>query len=308
MGTPDFAVPSLKALLENNYKVSLVVTQPDRPAGRGQKLTPPPVKVVAEEAGIPVFQPEKLKGHPEACERILKTPCDFLVVVAFGQILPKNILEHPKVAPLNVHASLLPAYRGAAPIARAVLENESKTGVTIQWMIEALDQGDILYQIPTTIDDSDTSAILHDKLKIVGAQALIDCLKIFEQDRVMRRSQDARVGSYAAKLVKEESHISFDQPAIFVHRAIMGLNPWPVAQCKLAGTNLKIYKSRFLARPSEAEPGTIVEIADGEIVVACRQGCVGLLEVQLENRKRLPTAEFVRGYPVPQGLILGGRT
>jgi methionyl-tRNA formyltransferase len=309
MGTPDFAVPCLQALIDSGYEIPLVVTQPDRPAGRGQKILPPPVKTLAEKYDLKIYQPEKLKGRDEACSTILNTPCDFLVVAAFGQILPKVILNHPKVAPLNVHASLLPAYRGAAPIQRALMEGDQKTGITIQWMIEALDQGDILYQIPCAIHDDDTSSSLHDRLKGIGAQALLECLKLFESDHVVRRSQDARVGSYAAKLDKAESNISFNQPALFVHRAIMGLNPWPVAQVKMAGKTMKLYRSRFIPRPSDGfEPGTIVDTSDGEIIVACKQGCVSLLEVQLENRRRMSSREFLSGHPLPSGLILGAAT
>lgn len=307
MGTPEFAVPSLQALIDEKFDIPLVVTQPDRPAGRGHQLTASPVKVLAERHGLKVYQPEKLKNRREACAPILDTPCDFLVVVAFGQILPKIILEHPKLAPLNVHASLLPAYRGAAPIQRSVLEGDQQTGVSIQWMIEALDQGDILYQLSCDIRDDDTSGSLHDRLKEMGSQALIECLRLFESDRVVRRSQDARIGSYAAKLEKKEAVISFDQPAIFVHRAIMGLNPWPIAEVKVAGQRMKIYRSRFVGRPSETfEPGTVVDTSDGEIIVACRQGCVALLEVQLENRRKLAAKEFLAGHPIPDGLILGG--
>ncbi len=305
MGTPEFAAPSLEGLIAEGYPIKLVVTQPDRPAGRGQKLHPPAVKVVAQKNGIPVLQPESLRKDPMATERILSAPTDFLVVVAFGQILAKPILEHPKIAPLNVHASLLPAYRGAAPIQRAVIDGEEQTGITIQWMIESLDQGDILYQLPCSITEEDTSATLHDKLKSLGAKALLDCLNLFETDKIVRRSQDARVGSYAAKLQKAESHISFNQPAQLVHRAVMGLNPWPVAQCQILGKNVKIYKSKFMARHTDAPPGTVIDTSDGEITVACLQGCVNLIEVQLENRNRMSAREFLKGNPIPDGLILG---
>jgi len=195
MGTPDFAVPSLQALLDEKYPIKLVVTQPDRPSGRGQKLTPPPVKVLAIKNNIPVLQPESLRKDLEAIEKIQAVECDFLVVVAFGQILPKTILDHPKIAPLNVHASLLPHYRGAAPIPRAVLEEESETGVTIQWMVEALDMGDILFQIPCRIEDLDTAASLHDKLKVKGANALLSSLERFHRNDVRRVEQEARIGS-----------------------------------------------------------------------------------------------------------------
>ncbi|MDB5039049.1 MAG: Methionyl-tRNA formyltransferase [Bacteriovoracaceae bacterium] len=305
MGTPEFAVPSLKALIENKFDIKLVVTQPDRPSGRGQKLSPPPVKVCAEQFNIPVLQPHSLRSDKEAVEKIKSIPCDFLVVVAFGQILPKVILDHPKVAPLNVHASLLPAYRGAAPIARSILEGEEKTGITIQWMIEALDQGDILYQVPCQILETDTAGSLHDRLMHIGADALIECLHLFEKNQIVRRSQDARVGTYAAKLQKAEAIISFNQPAIFVHKAIMGMNPWPIARCQIMGKVLQIYRSHFVGRHTDASPGTVIDTSDGEIVVACEQGCVAFTEVQLENRKRLSTEEFLKGHPIPNGLILG---
>lgn len=305
MGTPDFAVPSLETLVDEGYPISLVVTQPDRPSGRGHKLHPPPVKVYAESKGLPVFQPESLKKDVEARNKILETPCDFLVVAAFGQILTLDVLDHPRIAPLNVHASLLPAYRGAAPIQRSIIEGDETTGVTIQWMIEALDQGDILYQLPCSIFETDTSGSLHDKLKMLGARALSECLKLFVQNQIVRRSQDARVGSYAPKLKKSEAFISFNQPAQTVHRLIMGLNPWPVAQCQLLGTNLKIYQSRFVARHTDAAPGTIIDTSDGEIIVACLQGCIALTEIQAENRNRMLSREFLKGHRIPDGLILG---
>lgn len=307
MGTPDFAVPSLQALIDAGFKIPLVVTQPDRPAGRGQKLQAPPVKILAEKSGLAVLQPENLRKDPDATQKILQTPCDFLVVVAFGQILTKEVLSHPKVAPLNVHASLLPAYRGAAPIARSVMEGEEKTGITIQWMIEALDQGDILVQSPCTISESETSGDLHDKLKVMGAKSLLETLDLFKNNKIVRRSQDARVGTYAAKLHKQEAFISFDQQAIFVHKAIMGMNPWPIAECQIAGERLKIHRSRFLPRHPAAEPGTVIDTSENEIVVACQDACVGFTEVQPENKKKMSSAEYLRGRSIPQGLILGSK-
>ncbi len=304
MGTPEFAVPSLEALIKENFSIKLVVTQPDRPAGRGQRVQAPSVKTVAQAHQIPVYQPTSLRST-EAQEILFQHPCDFLVVAAFGQILPKAVLDFPRVAPLNVHASLLPAYRGAAPIARSILEGEVKTGITIQWMIEALDQGDILTQIPTAIHEDDTAQTLHDRLKFVGAQALLECLSLFDRKQIVRRSQDSRIGSYAPKLRKDESKLLFDENAFHVHRQIMGLNPWPVAECRLAGKVLRVFKSRFFPRDHHSAPGTVVDISDGAIVVACRDGCVGLMELQLESRKRLSADEFLRGHPIPKGLILG---
>jgi len=306
MGTPDFAVPSLQALLDEKYPIKLVVTQPDRPSGRGQKLTPPPVKVLAIKNNIPVLQPESLRKELEAIEKIQAVECDFLVVVAFGQILPKTILDHPKIAPLNVHASLLPHYRGAAPIPRAVLEEESETGVTIQWMVEALDMGDILFQIPCRIEDLDTAASLHDKLKVKGANALLSSLERFHRNDVRRVEQEARIGSYAPKLKKEEAILDFDQPGFRVHRQIMGLNPWPGAECRVRGERIRVHRSRFVPRAPKGDPGTVMEITEEGCLVACEEACVELLELQQEDRKRLPAKEFLKAYSLPVGLVLGG--
>jgi methionyl-tRNA formyltransferase len=306
MGTPDFAVPSLKALVESGFEVSLVVTQPDRPAGRGQRLQSPPIKTLAQTYPLALLQTESLRKDATAREQILSCEADFLVVVAFGQILPKEILDHPRVAPLNVHASLLPAYRGAAPIARAVMEQEKTTGVTIQWMVEALDMGDILHQRGCDIHENETSFDLHDRLKRIGSLALIECLNKFEKNEIVRIPQEERIGSYARKLEKSEARVNFDSPAFSIHRKIMGMNPWPVAECQLAGQRLRIFKSRFEARPAEAPPGSIVDIEDDAVIVACQDACIGLLELQMENRKRLVAAEFLKGYPLRKGLILGG--
>lgn len=306
MGTPDFAIPSLKALVESGYEVSLVVTQPDRPAGRGQRLQEPPIKTLARSYSLPILQTESLRKDSEARDRILSCEADFLIVVAFGQILPKEILDHPKMAALNVHASLLPAYRGAAPIARAVIEQEKATGVTIQWMVEELDMGDILHQRGCDIHENETSLDLHDRLKTIGGLALIECLQKFEKNEIVRVPQEKRIGSYARKLEKSEAKIDFDAPAFSIHRKIMGMNPWPVAECQLAGERLRIFKSRFEARPAEAAPGSIVDIEDNAIIVACQDACIALLELQMENRKRLMVSEFLKGYPMRRGLILGG--
>ena len=306
MGTPEFARPSLERLIQADYPIPLVVTQPNRPSGRGQKLTPPVVKQLALQNNISVFQPESFRHDPAAIERLKKIPHDFLVVAAFGQILPPEVLNLPRVAPLNVHASLLPAYRGAAPIARAIIEGEQETGVSIQWMVEALDMGDILYQIPCRIEESDTSGSLHDRLSQMGAQALIHCLELFRQNKIHRKQQDARVGSYALKLRKEERQIDFHQPAVQLHRRIMGLNPWPMAECQWMGQRLRIIRANFVPRPSDAEPGTIVDVTPDQIVVACLDGCIGLLELQMENKNRLLTSEFLKAQPLRTGMILGG--
>lgn len=305
MGTPDFAVPSLQALIDSDYEVSLVVTQPDRARGRGQKLSPSPIKELALLHEIPVLQPESLRKDEASLKQILEMGCDFLVVVAFGQILPKSLLEMPRIAPLNVHASLLPAYRGAAPIARSLMEGEKETGVTIQWMVEALDMGDILHQKKTPIEDDDTSESLHDRLKEIGAEALMEALDLFSRDQIERQRQDPRIGSYASKLKKSEAAIDFSRPAEELHKKIMGLNPWPVAECQVAGQRLRIFKSRFVPRQPGASPGVILDVTDDEIIVSCENACVALLEVQMENRKRMKTSDFLRGQKLPTGLVLG---
>jgi methionyl-tRNA formyltransferase len=308
MGTPEFAVPSLKALHEHGFRIPLVVTQPDRPAGRGQRLSPPAVKVYAKERGLPVFQPESLRKSAEAMDQILRTPCDFLVVVAFGQILPQEILDHPRVAPLNVHASLLPHYRGAAPIARAILEEETETGITVQWMVKQLDMGDVLFQLPCPIQNDDTAQSLHDRLKLLGANALLSCLEQFKSQSIRRTPQDPRIGSYAPKLSREEALIQFEHNAHRVHRQIMGLNPWPGAECRLRGERLKIWKSRFLARAPKGVPGSIMEKSGEGVVVACGEACIELLELQIENRNRQTARDFLNAHPLPEGLVLGGST
>lgn len=305
-GTSDFAVASLQQLVEENYEIPLVVSQPDRPAGRGNKLKAPPVKEAAQSLGLPVLQTASLQKDPKAREQIFSTPCDFLVVAAFGQILDSPILTHPKIAPLNIHASLLPAYRGAAPIARAIMEGETKTGVTIQWINENLDQGDILTQIPCRIEENDTAGRLHERLVPLGAQALLQCLHSFETNQIRRQAQDPRVGSYASKLKKEETRIHFHQDGIFVHRQIMGMNPWPIAECRFAGQRLRIFESRFIPRDSRSQPGTVVDIDNQGVVVACQHGCISLVELQLEGRRRMPIYEFLKGNPIQTGLVLGG--
>lgn len=307
MGTPDFAVPALKSLIQHRFEIPLVVTQPDRPAGRGQKLSPPPVKQLAEAESLRVIQPESLKKDSSEKNELLSTECDFLVVAAFGQILPQEILDHPRIAALNIHSSLLPEYRGAAPIQRAILEGSNTTGVSIQKMVAQLDMGDILTQIPCTIEEADTAGSLHDRLKSLGAQALIQCFEDFKLNRIQAVPQDPRIGSYARKLTKEEAKLDFKLPAFQVHRHVMGMNPWPVAECLIAGQRLKVYRSKFVARDGGSDPGTIVDLQDEALVVACGEACVGLLELQLENKRRMSFTEFKKGFSLQKGQILGGR-
>ncbi|TVQ77946.1 MAG: methionyl-tRNA formyltransferase [Bradymonadales bacterium] len=308
MGSPDFALPSLRALIDAGCEIPLVVTQPDRPRGRGQKLSSGPVKELAQQHGLSLLQPQSLRKDRQALDRLLSIPCEFLVVVAFGQILPLSVLKHPRRAALNVHASLLPAYRGAAPIARSILEGEAETGISIQAMVEELDMGDVLRQCRTKIESIDTAQTLHDRLKVLGAECLVQSLENFEKDWESRQKQDPRIGSYATKLNKSESPINFRSPAEQVHKKIMGLNPWPVAECQLMGQRLRVFKSRFVPRRPEADPGVIVEVTPNEIIVSCEDACVGLLELQLESRKRMNTADFLKGQSVPKGLVLGGST
>lgn len=306
MGTPEFAVPALHSLIElNEYNIKLVVSQPDRPSGRGQKVKAPPIKQLAQSHGIEVVQPLNLKKDSIEKEKILSTTCDFLIVAAFGQILPQEILDHPRIAPLNIHASLLPAYRGAAPIARAIMEGEEKTGVSVQWIVQELDMGDILYSLPTKIEENDTAQSLHDRLAKLGAQAITACLELFKNQRLSRQPQDPRVGSYANKLSKEERHIHFDDEAFFVHRKIMALNPWPIAEVQFLGERLRLCRSHFVGRAAEAEPGTVIDVTDSEIIVACQDACVGITEIQQDNKRKMSVKDFLKSRKVPTGLIMG---
>ena len=302
-GTPDFAVPSLQALLAGDDAVVGVVCQPDRPAGRGQQLSAPPVKVVAVQAGVPVLQPEKVRTAAFLDELRQWAP-DLIVVAAYGRILPKPVLELPPHGCINVHASLLPKYRGAAPIQWAMLRGEVETGVTIMQMNEGMDTGDIRLQRATPIGAEETYGALQARLAVLGAEALREALVRLKAGTLPRVPQRDADMTLAPMLSKEDGRIDWSQAAVDIARGVRALHPWPSAFTVLDGKLLKIHRAHPTAVPGAATVGTVVGV-DAGIAVATGAGTLVLDEVQLEGRKRLSAAEFARGGQVRIGARLG---
>ncbi|MDD3261461.1 MAG: methionyl-tRNA formyltransferase [Oscillospiraceae bacterium] len=299
MGTPDFAVPCLQALLDAGHTVCGVYTQPDKPKGRKFTLTPPPVKVLAQKAGLSVFQPVSLRTADET-EKLRCLQPEVVVVVAYGKLLPKEILAVPPKGCINVHASLLPAYRGAAPIQWSVLNGEKETGVTTMYMAEGLDTGDILLQEKTAIGPQETAGQLHDRLSQMGAELLVRTLD--ELDSLQPRPQGETTTAYASMLDKSLSPIDWNKPAQQIHDQICGLNPWPAAATTYEGMRLKIFASCVVSpEPAAAKPGSV----SGQFVVACGGGtALQITEVQPAGKKRMAASDFLRGHPVPKGAVL----
>ncbi len=303
MGTPDFAVPVLESLLDSRHEVVAVVTQPDKPKGRGKAMQFPPVKEKALEYDLPVYQPVKVRD--EAFIKVLEAYVpDCIVVTAFGQILPKAILEMPKYGCVNVHASLLPAYRGAAPIQWVIINGEEKTGITTMQMDIGLDTGDMLLKAEVDITPEETGESLHDKLAAIGGPLLLETLNGLEAGTIVPEKQDDTLSCYAAMLKKDLGFIDWNKPAIEIERLIRGLNPWPSAYTKLAGKTLKIWSAEVIADNSSCQPGQIVSAEGGRLLVQTGEGQLSLLEVQLEGKKRMPADAFLRGYTVEAGTML----
>ena len=306
MGTPEFAVPSLKRLLEDGHTVAGVFTQPDKPKGRGHKLAPPPVKELAAAHGIPVYQPVSLR-KPEAAQLIRELAPEVMIVVAYGKLLPPAVLEIPPRGCINVHASLLPKYRGAGPIQWSVLNGETVTGVTTMYMAEGLDTGDMLLQAQTAIGENETAGELHDRLSLMGAELLSETLVRLEAGNLTPVPQDAALHTYAPMLTKEMSPLDFQKPAAELHNQIRGLSPWPCAETFLQGKRLKIYRSEIVhTNTSEKQNfscGTVVD--NREFVVACGEDALKLTEVQYEGSRRMSGSEFLRGKHVEPGERLG---
>ena len=291
MGTPDFAVPTLQALLDSAHQVAGVFSQPDRPKGRGYKLVPPPVKELAESRGVPVYQPVKMRDGT-ALEILRQLQPDVIVVAAYGRILPKEILELPKLGCVNVHASLLPRYRGAGPVQWCVIRGEAVTGVTTMLMGEGLDTGDILEQAQTAIGPEETAGELMDRLAQLGAELLLHTLTLLEEGKAVRTVQDERLASYAPMLKKSDGALDFSRPAKELMDQIRGVSPWPSAYAYLDGKMVKIHKAVLL--PDQAgEPGVIQ--AGKRLIVGCAAGSLELLEVQPEGGKRMRGEDFLRG-------------
>ena len=302
MGTPDFAVPSLQTLLDRGHEVVGVFTQPDKPQGRKQILTPPPVKELALRYGIPVYQPVKMRDGTVAALLRELSP-QLVVVVAYGRLLPKEVLEIPPMGCVNLHGSLLPKYRGAGPIQWAVINDEAVTGVTTMYMGEELDAGDMLLKEETPIGENETAGELFDRLSGIGARLLAETIEELEKGTVVPKPQDPSQVSYAPMLDKKMAWVDFTQPARKVHKLICGLSPWPSALCGLDGKTLKLHRS-VCVEGYRGEPGTILD--DQRMIVACGQGAIELLEVQLEGAKRMSAAEFMRGRRITVGKKLTG--
>jgi methionyl-tRNA formyltransferase len=301
-GTPDFAVPSLAMLLASKHEVCVVYTQPDRPAGRGRKLQPSPVKELALSAGISVIQPISLKPEVDL-QQLADLKPDLMVVVAYGMILPQAALDIPRLGCINVHGSLLPRWRGAAPIQRALMAGDEKTGVTIMRIIHKLDAGDMLHKEEYAITEKDTSGDLYDKLAALGAVGLEKVLAQLESGSVIGEKQDENLVTYAEKLTKVEAELDWTQSAEQLARKVKGLNPWPVAQTLFEDKILRVWQAEAIASDFKADPGT-VSCTHKTLDVATGNGLLRLLEVQLPSGKRLPIQAFLSSHHA-NGVKLG---
>lgn len=302
MGTPDFAVNTLKAIIEEGHEVSLVVTQPDKPKGRGKNMQFPPVKECALSYGIPVFQPVRIR-EPEALAELDRYEADMIVVVAFGQMLPKAVLDKPRYGCINVHASLLPRYRGAAPIQWAIIDGEEKTGVTIMKMDEGLDTGDMIAKTEVLLDTEETGGSLHDKLSLAGARLFVQTMQDIENGTASYEKQGDSPSHYAKMLSKQLGNIDWNRPAVEIERLVRGLNPWPSAFTYSDGKTMKIWKAHVENDIEGAVPGQAVSVSPGRLAVQTGQGSLSLDEIQLEGKKRMKTADFLRGCRMKQETI-----
>ncbi len=299
MGTPAFALATLEGLIAAGCNLVGVYTQPDRPKGRGKKLAPPPVKELAQQHGIPVFQPQKLRA-PEAVEQLKALQPELIVVVAYGQILPKAVLDIPGHGCINVHASLLPKYRGAAPINQAIVDGESETGITTMLMDVGLDTGDMLVKLSLAIGANETAGQLHDRLALLGREAMEETLKRLCAGELVAEKQDDALSTYAPMMKKEDGLIDWSQPAAAIHNLVRGLDPWPGAYTHLAGDVLKIADTSVDETLSGA-PGRVLSAAADGVRVACGEGALVVGQLQLPGKKRLAAADFLRGRDLPVG-------
>jgi methionyl-tRNA formyltransferase len=309
MGTPEFAIPSLEAILYSGYNIIGVVTQPDRPKGRGKKLTPPPVKEWAVERNIPVYQPEKVKDS--AFVEVLKQLApDLIVTAAFGQILSEEILNIPPLGCINVHASLLPKYRGASPIQQALIDGETETGITIMYMDVGMDTGDIILQKSIPIHPDEQADELHDRLAVLGGQVLKEALKLFETGRPVGRPQEHDRATYCKKIDKSMGNIDWTQSAARIRNLVRGLTPWPGAFTFLEGQRIKVWKVQEweYSKPETYAPGQVVAADEHQgLVAACGYGFLRLVTIQGEGKKVMQDTEFLRGNPVPVGTVFQTR-
>lgn len=301
MGTPEFAVPCLQKLIDCGHEVTGVFTQPDKPQGRKMILTPPPVKVLAENHGIPVYQPVKMRDGT-ALAMLQEAAPDLVIVVAYGKILTKEILEYPKYGCINIHASLLPKLRGAAPIQWSVINGFDKTGVTSMQMDEGLDTGDMLLKDEITIGENETAGELHDRLSVLGAEVLEKTIDALLKGELKPEKQNHDEFTYASMLSKELSPIDWSMTAQQIHNKIRGLSPWPSANAELCGKKVKIHKS-ILAPEKGKSAGEIV-VCDKRLVVCCGDmNCIEITNLQAEGKKAMSAADFLRGNPVESGTV-----
>jgi methionyl-tRNA formyltransferase len=305
MGTPQFAVPTLEALIQKGHKILAVVTQPDRPKGRGRKRVPSPVKELAITHQIEVLQPQKVSDD-HFCDQIRKMEPDMAIVVAFGQILKKNLLTIPGWGVINIHASLLPKYRGAAPIQWAILNSESKTGLTVMRMDEGLDTGPILFQKEVPILEDETAGELHDRLSELAGQVIIEALSHMTKTQVKEIPQDDSLASYASKIERRDSLVDWKQPATRISCLIRALDPRPGAYTLLEGKQIKLFSSTVVDGGGlDGVPGRVVRHTKDAIHVDTGQGMIGIREIQYPGKKRLSIPDFLRGFPLPEGTIFG---
>ncbi|MFA9375128.1 MAG: methionyl-tRNA formyltransferase [Lachnotalea sp.] len=304
MGTPEFSVGTLENLIEAGHDVVAVITQPDKPKGRGKAVQFTPVKEAAIEHNIPVFQPVKVRT-PEFVEILKGINPDVIVVVAFGQILSKEILEMPKYGCVNVHASLLPKYRGAAPIQWVVIDGEKETGITTMQMDVGIDTGDMIMKTVVPISQDETGGSLHDKLKVAGAKLCVETLKQLEDNTAVLKKQDESMTNYVKILNKSIGEIDWNMSACEIERLIRGLNPWPSAYTKMNHKTLKIWKANVIERDMEGEVGTIVELEKNSVNVKTGKGILAITELQLEGKKRMATEDFLRGVHIELNTKFG---
>lgn len=300
MGTPDFAAAALEALVQAGHEITAVVTQPDKAKGRSKELVFSPVKECAVKHGIPVMQPRRIKT-PEAIEELKKYEADVYVVAAFGQILSQEILDIPKFRSINIHASLLPKYRGASPIQHVIIDGEEKTGITIMQMDAGIDTGDMLYTKELIIEPTDNFETLHDKLCALGAEAIVEALPLLEEGKLTPVAQDHEKSCYAGMITKEMGNIDFTKPATAIERLVRGMNPWPSAYTFYQGKQMKVWEAELAPNGGNGKPGEVLEVTKNEIVVATGEGALALKSIQLEGKKRMSVHDFLLGQKLTVG-------
>jgi methionyl-tRNA formyltransferase len=304
LGTPEFAVPSLEALANAGHEIAAVFTQPDRPKGRGNQLTASPVKEAAHRLGLTVFQPERVR-RPEHVAAIAALAPNIMVVVGYGQIIPQSIIDIPAHGILNVHASLLPKYRGAAPIQWAIANGEMQTGVTIMRIDAGLDTGDMVLKRSLTIYPDETALELSRRLAPIGAELLVEAINQIESGTASFEPQDQALATYAPILKKEDGRVDWSRPAIEIYNRLRGFTPWPGSYTAFRGQVLQIYKARTIEAAAEREPGTL-HVEKHRLLVRCGAGSLEVLELQIEGKKRMPIESFLNGYSLSSGERLGG--